>query len=110
MRAMRSTASLAPAISTGFQGSVSRSAMASRLTLLRGRRSSAVRAVGGQVEVGAKAVQAALAPIAGLLVAAEGEVGSKRLKVLAHTTPARMALTILKMRLPFSVQTPADRP
>ena len=32
------------------------------------------------------------------------------MKVLAHTTPAFMAATILKMRLPFSVQTPADRP
>jgi hypothetical protein len=30
--------------------------------------------------------------------------------VFAHTTPARIAFTILKMRLPFSVQTPADRP
>src|SRR6187399_3765936 len=40
----------------------------------------------------------------------KGDVGSKRLNVFAHTTPAFMALTILKIRLPFSVQTPAERP
>ena len=30
--------------------------------------------------------------------------------MFAHTTPAFMALTILKIRLPFSVQTPAESP
>src|SRR6187402_662865 len=40
----------------------------------------------------------------------KGDVGSKRLNVFAQTTPAFMAPTILKIRLPFSVQTPADSP
>src|SRR5690348_7881936 len=39
-----------------------------------------------------------------------GDVGSKRLNVLAHTTPAFNLRTIQRIRLPFSVQTPADRP
>src|SRR5712692_3153928 len=39
-----------------------------------------------------------------------GEVGSKRLNVFAHTTPARIRSAIHRMREPLSVQTPADRP
>src|SRR6266446_8578839 len=39
-----------------------------------------------------------------------GEVGSNRLKVFAHTTPARMRSAIHRMREPLSVHTPADRP
>src|SRR5439155_25607093 len=35
---------------------------------------------------------------------------SNRLKVLANTTPARMRSAIHKMRLPFSLQIPAERP
>jgi hypothetical protein len=39
-----------------------------------------------------------------------GLVGSKRLNVLAHTTPARSWSAIQRMRDPLSVHTPADRP
>ena len=39
-----------------------------------------------------------------------GLAGSKRLKVLAQTTPARRRSAIHRMRLPFSVQIPADSP
>src|SRR5690348_8026454 len=39
-----------------------------------------------------------------------GDVGSNRLKVFAHTTPARSREAIDRMREPFSVHTPADRP
>ena len=52
----------------------------------------------------------ALPAEAGLAVAAEGLDGSKRLNVFAHTTPARSWPAIQRMRLPFSVQTPADSP
>src|SRR6202162_1665773 len=39
-----------------------------------------------------------------------GEVGSKRLKLFAHTTPARRRSAIHRIRDPLSVQTPADSP
>src|SRR6266550_3368598 len=39
-----------------------------------------------------------------------GEVGSKRLNVFAHTTPAFSLRTIHRIRLPFSVHTPAESP
>src|SRR5690606_1950534 len=39
-----------------------------------------------------------------------GAVGSKRLNVLAQTTPARNCEVIHRIREPFSVQMPADRP
>src|SRR5256885_7789781 len=39
-----------------------------------------------------------------------GLVGSKRLNVFAQTTPARRRCAIQRMRDPFSVQTPAERP
>src|SRR6185369_15201653 len=39
-----------------------------------------------------------------------GEAGSKRLYVFAHTTPARSFWAMARMRDPFSVQTPADSP
>ena len=37
-------------------------------------------------------------------------VGSNRLKVFAHTTPARSAEAMPRIREPFSVHTPADSP
>src|SRR5829696_8019717 len=40
----------------------------------------------------------------------KGDVGSKRLKVFAQTTPAFIFRTIHSIREPFSVQTPAERP
>src|SRR4029077_1036544 len=40
----------------------------------------------------------------------KGEVGSKRLKVFAQTTPARMRSAIHRIREPLSVQTPAESP
>src|SRR5688572_25217285 len=39
-----------------------------------------------------------------------GDVGSKRLNVLAHTTPALRRDAIARIREPLSVHTPADRP
>src|ERR1041385_961514 len=39
-----------------------------------------------------------------------GDVGSNRLNVFAQTTPAFIFRTIQRMRLPFSVHTPADSP
>src|ERR671911_420076 len=39
-----------------------------------------------------------------------GDPGSKRLNVFAHTTPARSRSAIHRIRDPFSVHTPADRP
>src|SRR6476646_2525027 len=38
-----------------------------------------------------------------------GEVGSKRVNVLAQTTPAFIFETIERIRLPLAVQLPADR-
>src|SRR5699024_3028402 len=37
-------------------------------------------------------------------------VGSNRLNVFAHTTPARIAAAMPRIRDPFSVQIPADNP
>ena len=39
-----------------------------------------------------------------------GLVGSNLLNVFAHTTPARIASAIARIREPFSVQIPAERP
>ena len=55
-------------------------------------------------------MQSALAADAAFLVAAERRVGSNLLKVFAQTTPARIALVILKIFAPLSVHTPPDRP
>ena len=76
-----------------------------------GRRSvGLIASIGSSSRYGSRPCRPPSRPNPLSLYPPNGDEGSNRLNVFAHTTPARRRCAIHRMREPFSVQTPALNP